>query len=56
MRTAPTITQAQMHDARGWIADCTWADDVTDLTDDEVLAGIERHYVGGWHQFVLDGQ
>jgi hypothetical protein len=44
-------------DMRGWIGDCQWADvdQVEDLTDAEVIAGVEAHYEGGVHQFVTDG-
>jgi len=44
-------------EARGWIADCTWADDVNvkALSTEQVKRGIQRHYDGGWAQFVKDG-
>jgi len=51
-------SEAQLlHDARGWIADCCWADDfdVSELTDAQVKSGIQRHYDGGWPQFAADG-
>jgi hypothetical protein len=41
--------------AREWIADCQWADDTSDLTDAQVIAGINQHYDGGWPQFIADG-
>jgi len=45
--------------ARDWIADCGWADLDTDgaaeLTDAEVLRGVERHYEGGLRAFAADG-
>jgi hypothetical protein len=45
--------------ARSWIADCEWAnigpDDIADLTHTDVIAGIQRHYQGGWAQFTADG-
>ena len=38
--------------ARRWISDCSWDDldhdAIEDLTGAEVLAGIERHFDGGW--------
>jgi hypothetical protein len=42
--------------ARGWIADNVWEDiadegDVADLSDAEVVAGIQRHCDGGWAGF-----
>ena len=44
-------------EARAWIADCTWADevDVASLTDDQVKRGVQRHYDGGWAGFIADG-
>ena len=45
--------------ARSWIADCEWAnigpDDIADLTDAQVVAGIQQHYEGGWAAFRIDG-
>lgn len=48
--------RALLVEARGWISDCEWGDDVDpdDLDDDEVRAGVERHYDGGWDAFVAD--
>lgn len=46
-----------LQEARCWIADCDWADDDLDpwgLSDEEVRAGVGRHYVGGWAGFVAD--
>jgi hypothetical protein len=56
-RVPPAVLSA----ARSWIADCEWADlyeaeDVADLTDAQVAAGIELHYAGGWAQFRRDGE
>lgn len=41
---------------REWIADCEWNDlvDPSVLSDDEVVAGVRRHYQGGVAQFVAD--
>lgn len=58
----PTITAeslaACLAEARDWIRDCQWADldtdDVDDLDDDQVIAGVRRHYVGGWDSFLRD--
>ena len=45
-----------MTEARGWIADCEWADDfdVDALTAEQIRRGIDRHYDGGWAGFVRD--
>jgi hypothetical protein len=43
--------------ARGWAADCEWiedAEDIADITDEQVIAGIAAHYDGGWAQFARD--
>ncbi len=42
-------------EARDWIADCFSDVDAYALTDAEVQRGVERHYEGGWCQFVKDG-
>lgn len=42
--------------AREWVADCSWRDlhddDVSELSDAELIRGIRRHYCGGWRGFV----
>ena len=52
---APTLEQARV-----WISECVWADvdgpDIPRLSDRQVYAGINRHYAGGWAQFVKDGE
>ncbi len=43
-----------MDEARGWLSDCQWADDEIDfdaMPADQVRAGVERHYDGGWAAF-----
>ena len=46
--------------ARVWISECVWGDidgdDIPRLSDAQVHAGINRHYAGGWAQFVSDGE
>lgn len=51
-----TLTTRELAEARGWIADCGWADDVNAwaLTDAQVERGIARHYAGGLAQFRTD--
>ena len=45
-------------EARGWLADCTWADvdgeDIAELSAAEVLLGVQRHYVGGVDAFAAE--
>ena len=49
-----------LEQARVWISECVWADvdgpDIPRLSDRQVYAGINRHYAGGWAQFVSDGE
>jgi hypothetical protein len=40
-------------EARNWIQD-VFNDAPTDITDQEVIDGINRHYAGGWNQFWRD--
>lgn len=51
-------TDEQIRDARAWVADCTWVEDgeeLKHLSDEEIRAGVERNYDGGWAGFVVDG-
>ena len=53
---ATALTADELTEARGWIADCTWADSIDPyaLTDAQVERGIARHYAGGIAQFRTD--
>jgi hypothetical protein len=44
-----------LKEARNWIKEC-FGDEVDswDLTDQEVIDGLNRQYDGGWGQFVID--
>ncbi len=44
-----------LDDMRDWIADTFPYDAPDDLTDDEVIEAIARHYLGGIVQFKEDG-
>lgn len=44
------MSDQAMKDARNWVADCEWVEDPEDLEK-----GVNRHYSGGWDQFVEDG-
>ena len=48
-------TAAQVRDARDFIADCG-ASDTRWLTAAGVVAVVQDNYVGGWAQFVADGE
>jgi hypothetical protein len=48
------IDPGLLSQARSWAADCEWAedaDDIADLSDAQIVAGVQRHYVGGWDAF-----
>ncbi|MEH1785522.1 MAG: peptide ABC transporter substrate-binding protein [Nostoc sp.] len=50
------LTPNQLLEARNWIKDCCpWGDlqeeQVDELTDEEVTAGIARHFEGGISEF-----
>lgn len=53
--------EALLREARGWVADC-FGDEVDlisgvtvgDLSDGEIIAGVDCHYAGGWDGFVAD--
>jgi hypothetical protein len=55
-RGYPGGTQELAAEARGWIADCEWADideiDAEDLGDAQALSGIDRKYEGGLDAFI----
>jgi hypothetical protein len=50
-----SATPAQVTEARAWVADCMWADDTASLPDAAIVAGVQRHYDGGWAGFLADG-
>lgn len=53
-----TVTADEIRQMREWITDCVWADldedSAAELSDSEVIAGIQRHYCGGLNQFLTD--
>lgn len=51
--TATDTTIDLLAEARGWLEDC-FEDLPAGLTDDEVVAGVRRHYCGGWAAFAAD--
>jgi hypothetical protein len=49
--------EEQVAEARLWIGECRWQDEpeaLAELTDAEVIRGIDRHYQGGWSRFCRD--
>lgn len=57
--THPGFTPEVITEARDWIADCSWNDldpeEIEELTDEEVLKGVKKHYSGGLEGFLRDG-
>jgi hypothetical protein len=53
---ARMATPEQLADARAWVADCTWLDDTSGLGDAAIVAGVQRHYEGGWAAFLADAR
>ena len=55
-----TADAETLEQARIWVSECLWRDidgaDIPRLSDKRVHAGINRHYAGGWAQFVKDGE
>lgn len=55
-----TLTDDQrlelLHQMREWALDCQWCDcdeeDINNMTDEELLQGIERNYSGGLQEFI----
>jgi hypothetical protein len=39
--------------ARRWALDCEWldSDDIADMSDAHIVAGVNQHYEGGWAAF-----
>lgn len=47
-----------VNEMRNWIKECNWQDvedeDVDNMTDEELIRGINNHYSGGIDQFIKD--
>ena len=58
MHNPSLYTSEELASMRGWISDCNWSDlgsdDLDELTDAQVVAGVSRHYDGGLGAFLLD--
>ena len=55
------LTPELIRQAKDWIADCEWADilcqsDIDSLRPESVFASVQKHYSGGWEQFIKDGE
>ncbi len=54
-----TYTVEQIKDMRDWAKDCVWAEDsdsdfIDNLSDMQVIKGVEANYDGGLTQFIND--
>lgn len=56
-----TVTAEQLTEARGWIADSFGGTldavrngDYEQLSTEDVVSGVQRHYEGGWDAFVAE--
>lgn len=48
-------TPDQLHEARGWLLDCGFSDElIDDLTDQQIVPFLDRIYDGGWDAFPID--
>ncbi|MDJ0363040.1 hypothetical protein [Rhodococcus sp. H29-C3] len=48
-------TPPQLFDARGWLLDCGFSDElIDDLNDSAIVRFVDREYEGGWAAFLLD--
>jgi hypothetical protein len=52
------MTNLHLTEARRWIAGYFWNNRLDwhpeDLTEDDLVLGVEQHYFGGWQQFRQD--
>lgn len=54
-RTDDQPTPPQLFDARGWLLDCGFSDElIDDLNDSAIVRFVDREYEGGWAAFLLD--
>ena len=53
------VTEQVLCEARGWVGDCAWREEpqeLDELPDAAILAGLDRHYAGGLPQSLRDTQ
>lgn len=63
LRILHNITDDDISQMRDWLSEYSWRNadpedfhDRTLISDDDVVAGVDRHYAGGIGQFLTDGQ
>jgi hypothetical protein len=61
MTQLPPYSAADIDAMKDWILDCHWADiddedEIHEMSDEQILRGVNRHYVGGVHQFLSDNR
>ena len=53
----PQVTPDQIAAMREWVADCSWGDmdeeSLAELTDEQIIRGVNKHYDGGIRAFLL---
>lgn len=58
MKKSPNqlLTNEQLKQAREWISECVWGDldelDIDNLSDEQIILGIKRHFSGGIPAFI----
>ena len=55
-----TADAETLEQARVWVSECVWEDlepdNAASISDAQIHKAINRHYTGGWAQFVNDGE
>ena len=52
------VSKEVLQAMREWASECLWVDidqdDIDELSDEQILRGVKRHYGGGVTQFIKD--
>lgn len=54
----PEFTPSQIRAMRDWVAECSWIEDeemIDEMSDEEIIAGVRKHYEGGTLGFDFTG-
>ena len=53
------LTPEQIEAGREWISDCQWGnldpEDIAELEPIEIVRGVDKHFHGGWEEFLSVG-